>query len=64
MSISPVLDFGERASYNVLALSVSVWVEALCVVTLVGAHARGFSYALMEKRLLAVCLVNALYKSP
>ena len=38
--------------------------EALCVVTLVGVHARGFSYALMEKRLLAVCLVKALYKSP
>ena len=37
-----------------------VVVKALCVSSLVGGHARGFSYALMEKRRLAVCLVKEL----
>ena len=40
------------------------WGKALCTVTLVGVRTRGFSYALMEKRRLAVCLVKVLYNSP
>ena len=43
-----------------LPTPMAVVVKALCVSTLVGCHARGLFYTLMENLLLLTCLVNAL----